>query len=571
MAALQCELCGGKLIGKPGGIFECDHCGMEYSSDWAKAKIQEIQGTVKVEGTVQVEGTVKVEGSVNIESLLKRGQMALADKEWEKAAKFFDDALNINAECSDAYLGKYYALIHAVNAADILDGISTEQQAKKVLENPNFQKAVMFASSQAANDLHKRLKEIIKADLQQREIFKEKLAIIQKKIAPVQKMICTGSMCVGLRADGTVVAVGSNSSGQCNVDGWRDIVAICAGSHFIVGLCADGTVVAAGYNGDGQCNVDGWCDIVAIAAGNSHTVGLRSNGTVVATGDNRLGQCLVESWQDVVSIYANGPCTMGIRSDGTVVAAGEYYKDHPRNVKDWKNIVAVAAERNHTVGLKADGTVVADGWSQYKDLPDQCYVFDWEDIVAIAVEHNHTVGLKADGSVVVAGRDLLGNYEGDVENWRDIIALDTAGDKPVGLRLDGTVAGAGTNWKNIVAISVSNYFIAGLRSDGTVVTKDSKYGTDESEHQRVKEWKLFNSLDTIEQELEEAAERRQIEAERKAQEEAERKAKRTAELNSEKDALNSEYSNLKGLFTGKRRKEIEAKLREIDRELSNLK
>ena len=66
-AKLQCEICGGKLIGKPGGIFECDSCGMEYDTAWAKAKIQEIQGTVKVEGTVEVQGTVKVEGPVKVE------------------------------------------------------------------------------------------------------------------------------------------------------------------------------------------------------------------------------------------------------------------------------------------------------------------------------------------------------------------------------------------------------------------------------------------------------------------------------------------------------------------------
>ena len=67
-AALQCEICGGKLVGKPGGIFECDSCGMEYSTEWAKQKIQEIKGTVKVEGTVEVTGKVQVEGgTVNVE------------------------------------------------------------------------------------------------------------------------------------------------------------------------------------------------------------------------------------------------------------------------------------------------------------------------------------------------------------------------------------------------------------------------------------------------------------------------------------------------------------------------
>ena len=83
MAALQCEICGGKLIGKPGGVFECDSCGMEYSTEWAKAKIQEIRGTVQVEGTVEVTGTVKVEGGANKESLLKRGYLLLEDSDWK--------------------------------------------------------------------------------------------------------------------------------------------------------------------------------------------------------------------------------------------------------------------------------------------------------------------------------------------------------------------------------------------------------------------------------------------------------------------------------------------------------
>jgi hypothetical protein len=61
-----------------------------------------------------------------------------------------------------------------------------------------------------------------------------------------------------LRADGTVVATGDNISGQCNVSGWKDIVAIAAGASHTVGLKSDGTVVACGYNGGGQTSVSAW-------------------------------------------------------------------------------------------------------------------------------------------------------------------------------------------------------------------------------------------------------------------------------------------------------------------------
>ena len=64
-----------------------------------------------------------------------------------------------------------------------------------------------------------------------------------------------------MKSDGTVVAVGRNKYGQCDVSGWTDIVAIDVGASTTIGLKSDGTVVAVGYNEHGQCNVSGWEDI----------------------------------------------------------------------------------------------------------------------------------------------------------------------------------------------------------------------------------------------------------------------------------------------------------------------
>ena len=70
---------------------------------------------------------------------------------------------------------------------------------------------------------------------------------------------------------------------------------IAAGRRHTVGLKSDGTVTAVGDNKYGQCDVSGWRDIVAVAAGNvhmatntgnAHTIGLKSDGTVVAVGWN---------------------------------------------------------------------------------------------------------------------------------------------------------------------------------------------------------------------------------------------------------------------------------------------
>ena len=267
------------------------------------------------------------------------------------------------------------------------------------------------------------------------------------QIADRETVSAGGLYTVGLKADGTAVAVGDNDDGRCDVSGWRNIVAVSA----TVGLKADGTVVAVGDNDDGECDVSDWTDIVAVSAGSSHTVGLKADGTVVAVGSNISGQCNVSRWTDIVAVSAGGLYTEGLKADGTAVAVGNN-KYGQCDVSDWTDIVAVSAGSYHTVGLKADGTVVAVG-----DNDDgECDVSDWTDIVAVSAGGWRTVGLKADGTVVAVGDNDDG--ECDVSGWTDIVAVSAGGWHTVGLKADGTVVAVGSNsfgqcdvstWKNI--------------------------------------------------------------------------------------------------------------------------
>ena len=118
----------------------------------------------------------------------------------------------------------------------------------------------------------------------------------------------------------------------------------------------------------------------------------------------------------------------------------------------------------------------------------------------------------------------------------------------------------------------------GLKADGTVIA----VGLDSFDRCDVKSLKLFDNFETIEAERKAAAEK--AEAERKVAEEraeaehkaatekaeTERKEKNKA-LSKEQATLQIELSNLHGLFTGKRRREIEARLSEIETELKKLK
>ena len=88
--------------------------------------------------------------------------------------------------------------------------------------------------------------------------------------------------------------------------------------------------------------------------------------------------------------------------------------------------------------------------------------------------------------------------------------------------------------------------MVGVKMDGTVISTNNITGSKFDHGQcEVSNWKLFNNGYEIKQD-------------------------RLSVLNEEKGRLHTELANLKGLFTGKRRKEIEARLAEIDAELKKL-
>jgi len=265
--------------------------------------------------------------------------------------------------------------------------------------------------------------------------FSSSTAVAQTTTMPM--VAAGGDHTVGLKSDGTVVAVGSNFGGQCNVSSWTGITQVSARGPQTVGLKSDGTVVALGYNQWGECNVSSWTGITQVAAGNLNTVGLKADGTVVAVGSSYFGQCDVSSWTGITQVAAGGYHTVGLKSDGTVVAAGrdEYGQC---NVSSWTGITQVAADPYHTVGLKSDGTVVAVGYNEYG-----CDVSSWTGITQVAVGIVYTVGLKSDGTVVTVGADPYGAC--NVSSWTGITQVAAGGKDTVGLKSDGTVVAVGNN------------------------------------------------------------------------------------------------------------------------------
>ena len=104
-------------------------------------------------------------------------------------------------------------------------------------------------------------------------------------VTGAKAVACGNGFTAVLYEDGSVEVIGNFASGGA-VSGWN-VVKIAAGTDHLLGLKADGTVVAAGDNTFGQCFVSGLYDIIDLAGGSSHSVFLRADGVVEfkGTGD----------------------------------------------------------------------------------------------------------------------------------------------------------------------------------------------------------------------------------------------------------------------------------------------
>ena len=552
-------------------------------------------------------------------SYTDRGMLFLEDGDFARADEYFEKALDADPKYSSAYLGKFLAALRVATLED------AAKRAVKVEEFRDFSRARQFASpqereqlEQAAEAMTKRsaihdmiiclkrlmVKRILaeRADQERRKLVEQKQRELQEIhereiaekelrmkreqtiaenrerairtapvlkeardwISPMQRLLAAGGdHTLGVQENGMVVATGAHYWGQCDVRAWENIIAVAAGSEFSIGLRSDGSVLATGRNNYQQCDVEEWKGVIAIATGSIHTVGLLSDGSVVATGAGIREQSNVSAWKRIIAIDAGNAHTVGLREDGTVVAIG-HNSDGRCNVEDWRDIVAVAAGNSHTLGLRTDGLVVATGANR----EGQCDAEWWSDIIAVSAGGKHSVGLRADGTVLAVGRNAEGQC--NVDSWKDIIAISAGDHHTVGVRADGSAVSTGIivtdNNQDYGQSDVRNWKLMTLEA----AERQEKQLREAKEQIEKREIEQREAIERAKQERKEAAER----SERERREEAERiktrRERKQQELTIEKEKLKTELANLKGLFTGKRRKEIEARLGEIDTELKKL-
>lgn len=261
---------------------------------------------------------------------------------------------------------------------------------------------------------------------------------------------------IALKADGTVVSFGSNSSGELGigvtggnrtspvlVNGLSNVVAISTKSDFNLALKGDGTVVSWGSNLSGELGngttikantptlIPGLTNIVAISAGANHSLALRSDGRVLAWGGNASGQVgnnstanqttpvVLSGLSQVVAIASGSLTSFALKRDGTMMAWGDNDNYEignssvnlvsltPVNVTGLSGIVAIAP----SMALKENGQVyrwgqnnvgqVGNGTNFNQRLP--IAISELADVREIAWSFEHAFAIKKDGTLLAWG------------------------------------------------------------------------------------------------------------------------------------------------------------------------
>lgn len=95
-------------------------------------------------------------GINNIEAILRRMELFLEDKEWDRANEYAEKILDVNPECAEAYLGKLLAELHVSSKEKLRDVKSPFDFSN------NYKKVMRFGNEEMKEELSECIKYICK-------------------------------------------------------------------------------------------------------------------------------------------------------------------------------------------------------------------------------------------------------------------------------------------------------------------------------------------------------------------------------------------------------------------------
>jgi len=297
----------------------------------------------------------------------------------------------------------------------------------------------------------------------------------------------------------------------------KGVVDIQYGGSHLAALLSNGRVSCYGYNKSGECNTEGWRDITRVLVNYDVTAGLKADGTVLLTGQIDLFDDIYKSWTGIVNIALSNTVLVGLNSEGKVLFAAKNGCSSCFNdaILNWRNVVRIIAEWDCLFGITIDGEVLYSGEDQR--FADICK--EKKEVVDVIPITNGLLFLKADGRVEAFSVR---------ENRYDI-----------------------SDWHDIIYVRGDNSYVYGVKNDGQVVIAGAMDKA--PSFSDIGSWKLFENINTIREKRMQLVETERV--------------KYRTSLEQELASLKQELSSLKGLFTNKKRRELEERISQVVMEL----
>ena len=174
----------------------------------------------------------------------------------------------------------------------------------------------------------------------------------------IKRTACGLEHTVGLTDTNTLVAVGNNNYGQCDVDLTSNPMYInvkniqCTNYNTII-LLSDNSIDIIGSNNYGltdQTTIDLFVDIVKISVGNNHIIGIKKSGDIVFAGDNSFSQIDQNLFIGAFDVYASDDYTITNKYDGKFYTSSNSPVNGSDLNEDFLNNIACGT--NYIIGTK---------------------------------------------------------------------------------------------------------------------------------------------------------------------------------------------------------------------------
>ena len=218
-----------------------------------------------------------------------------------------------------------------------------------------------------------------------------------------------GEECFIVCDDGTVFMNNIAKEEYPEVEEWKEIIAISSSANSVVGLKKDGTVVAIGDNYEGKLNTQEWSKIVQVKAGVWGTFAVRENKTLVYAGklpENQKENFEKHQWNNLKAIEGNWDL-IGIDKDGHILSTIGDALSKLTGIKQ----VAVSNAGDKIAFLDENGVVTV-----YSLYGDRFLEKTWTDIQQITYDDLNLILLDFEGKILTS--DSFSEF-----NLKNIIAI----------------------------------------------------------------------------------------------------------------------------------------------------